>query len=241
MTAQLLEETAATGSEQDITTEPGASTTNPALKTQVPIWRPGLVVAVAVLAAALAAGGSHSNTLTTSPRRRLDGEFAESGTAAFECDVEILDEVRRLFDEGAGEFFQDGLHSHFSHCLLNLLARNGGAALHAIAQYLASDAARDDVVSEALRWIADYQDPATMSERGRLLRRSLQKSSPRVRDGAVLGLSTMDDPRAIPSLEEARRTESIHELRRLIDAVIEQLRATANAAAAANGQGKPLV
>lgn len=240
MTRQLLEETAATGSEQDVTAEPGASTTNPALKTQIPIWRPGLVVASAVLAAALAAGGSQFNTLT-SPRRRLESEFAESGTAAFECDVEILDEVRQLFDEGAGEFFQDGLHSHFSRCLLDLLARNGWAALHAIAQYLASDVARDDVVSEALRWIADYHDPATMSERGRLLRRSLQNSSPRVRDGAVLGLSAMDDPRALPSLDEARRTESIHELRRLIDAVIEQLRATAHAAAAANGQGEPLV
>jgi hypothetical protein len=240
MTTQVLEETAATSSDQDSTTERGASTINPELKTQVSIWRPGLVVAGAVLAAALAAGGSQF-TLTTSQRRRLDSEFAASGTAAFECDAEILDEVRLLFDQGATEFFHDGLHSHFSRRLLDLLARHGGVALHAIAQYLVSDIAKEDVVSEALRWIADYRDPATMTERGRLLRRSLRSSLPRVRDGAVLGLSTLDDPRALPFLEEARQAESIHELRRLIDAVIEQLRATAHASAAANGQGEPLV
>ncbi len=235
MTTQLLEETAATSDERDAPADPGTSTRDPALKTRITMWRPGLTVAGAVLAALLAAGGSQFEALTSSRRRTLHTAVAESSTATSECDAELFDKVRRLFEEGAGEFFQDGLYSQFARSLLDLLATHGGYALQAIAAYLAADVAKDDVVSEALRWIADYDDPATIADRGRLLRRSLQNPSPRVRDGAILGLSTMDDPRALPLLEVVRQNEPINELRRLIDAVIDQLRATAHAPAAENG------
>lgn len=54
----------------------------------------------------------------------------------------------------------------------------------------------------------------------------LRDPSPRVRDGAVLGFATLDDPRARPFLYEARDSENVDELRRLIEKVVEQLNAT---------------
>mgnify|MGYP003381382408 CR=1 FL=1 len=235
----LVEETSATAAEQDLTRD--ASTVNPALIGSVRIWRPGLVVAGAVLAAALAQGRAEPNYLAGSSRRRNEAEYSESNTAVTECDPELFDQVQTLFDHGASEFFQDGLNSQFSRSLISLLATHRGAALQAVAQYLFTGSAKPDVKSEALRWIAEYRDSATAHESLRILRRSLLDSSPRVRDGAILGLASIDDPRALPLLREARQAEGVAELGRLIDSVVEQLIATANAASTANGQAEPLV
>jgi HEAT repeat protein len=232
---QVVEETAATSLELGDDTETAgtsSSTTIPAIR------RLGLVAATAVLFTALSLGGSQFADLGSSVRRKEGDEFSDTATAVSETDAELVEEVRALFDEGATEFFQDGIQSQFSRSLVALLATKGNAALRAIAQYVSSDCANPDVVSEALRWLADYPDPAFANERWRLLLQTLRHPNPRVRDGAILGLSTLDSPHALPMLEEARSTETIRELRRLLDAVIEQLVQTAHAAAASNSQRK---
>ena len=149
---------------------------------------------------------------------------AESSTAAVDVDPLLLAEIRELFEQGASEFFHDGVHSNFSRTLLTTLVQHGQAAFRAIADYLFSGNAKPDVVSEAVRWFADFNDASTLSQRWAILQRTLKDRSPRVRDGVILGFAALDDPRARPLLLEARNLEQISELRALIDQVVAQLK-----------------
>lgn len=162
--------------------------------------------------------------------RRRDELFAESSTADVKPDREVLRQVDEIFRQGATEFFQDGMYSTFSRSLLALLREYGPAAFRAIAEYVFSGNANPDVVSEALRWLADFNDPATLSQRWAILEHTLRDESPRIRDGAILGFAALDDPRARSLLFESLKSEPIPELRRLIGQVIDQLNATDAAA-----------
>lgn len=225
MTVERFNDTASTSPEEiPSQADEGAST---GLRTDVVgvrLRRPGLFVAALVLSAALTTGGPPGVlSVADLSRRRRDDVTAESSTAAVEIDPLLLNEIRELFEQGASEFFHDGVHSNFSDTLLRTLAQHGQAAFRAIADYLFSGNANPDVVSEALRWLADFNDVSTLSQRWAILRRTLKDRSPRVRDGAILGFGALDDPRARPLLLEARNLEQIGELRALIDQVIAQL------------------
>lgn len=188
----------------------------------VRLARPGLFIAGLVLSAALTTGGTVV-TLADPTRRRSDDVAAESSTADLEIDRVLLDEVRELFEHGAAEFFHDGVQSNFSRTLLRMLALRGQSAFRAIAEYLFTGDAKPDVVSEALRWLADFNGASTLAQRWAILHQTLKDRSPRVRDGAILGFAALDDPRARSLLVGARQLEQIAELRALIDQVLAQL------------------
>jgi len=243
MTVQIVEETAAT--DRDITPKTdedvGTSVRQDGSAPVVSLARPGLLIASVVVSAVLASGGVMPTVLINYTGRKRYEAATESGTLAVECDPELVDQIRELFEQGASEFFQDGVHSAFSRTLLATLAQHGRAAFHAISEYLFSGDAKPDVVSEALRWLADFNDPATLAQRWSILQRTLRDRSSRVRDGAIVGFAALDDPRARPLLLEARNVEQIAELRRLIDKVVEQVDATTHAPAPAHGSRESLV
>jgi hypothetical protein len=188
--------------------------------------RPGMVLAGLVLWAALTTAGPTGTAPMGTYLRRRDEIAAESSTADIERDPELLKQVEEVFKQGVSEFFQDGMFSHFSRSLLAVLAQHGRAAFRAIAEYVFSGSGNADVVSEALRWLADFDDPATLPQRWAILQRTLQDRSPRVRDGAILGFAALDDPRARSLLLKTQESEPIPELRRLIQQVVDQLNAT---------------
>lgn len=225
MTLERFKETASTSREEaPPQTEEGASTGPLTDVVGVRLARPGLFLAGVVLIAGLAtSGATGAFSVADLNRRRRDDVTAESSTGAVEVDPLLLKEIRELFEQGASEFFHDGVHSNFSRTLLQTLAQHGQAAFRAIADYLFSGNAKPDVVSEALRWLADFNDASTLSQRWVILQRTLKDRSPRVRDGAILGFAALDDPRARPLLLEARNLEQIGELRALIDQVVAQL------------------
>ena len=223
MTLARFRETASTSPEEAFPkTGEGTGTTLPPDVVGVRLARPGLLVAALVLSAALGGTQGVFSVADLSRRRRYD-IAAESSTATVEADPILLKKIRDLFELGASEFFHDGVHSSFSRTLLRLLAHNGQATLRAITEYLFSGNPNPDVVSEALRWLADFNDASTVSQRWAILGRTLRDPSPRVRDGAILGFAALDDPRARPLLLEARNFEQIDELRSLIGQVIAQL------------------
>jgi len=186
---------------------------------------PGKLLACLVLWAALTTAGVAGTAPSGIYLRRRDEIAAESSTADIERDPELLNRVKEIFEQGASEFFEDGMYSHFSHSLIAILT-HGRAALKAIAEYILSGNVNADVVSEALRWLSDFDDPATLPQRWAILQRALKDHSPRVRDGAILGFAAIDDPRARSLLLEAQNSEAVPELRRLIQQVIEQLNTT---------------
>lgn len=237
MTVQFVEETVATNLDAAFEAN-DTSTARPV--SQVPANRVGALIASVVLATALASAGAAGAVQIASHTGRRRFEVAQSATALVESDPELVNQVTDLFEQGGSEFFEDGVHSAFSRSLLLMLAEHGRGAFMAIAEYLFSANVKPDIVSEALRWLADFSDPATLVDRWSILQRTLRDRSPRVRDGAILGFAALDDPRARPLLLEVRHLEQIAELRRLIDQVIEQLDATANAVPAAHRPTEPM-
>lgn len=131
--------------------------------------------------------------------------------------------IENLFISARDEIFEDGMESRFSTELVSTIARYGDYALEVIESLILSESAIPEVASEALRWIGDTEHKATHEIRLRLLERSLSCSSPIVRDGAVLGLSFMSDPRAIGSLRDALKREDSKLLRRYMEQVLEEL------------------
>ncbi|MEK7992330.1 MAG: HEAT repeat domain-containing protein [Planctomycetota bacterium] len=220
-----VEDTASTSPhEAPAQTGEGPTTGLPADVVGLRLSRPGLYIAGVVLIAGLTTGGPQlALSVADWIRRRRDDVAAECSTAAVEVDPLLLREIRELFEQGATEFFHDGVHSNFSRTLLKTLAQHGQVAFRAITEYLFSGSAKPDVVSEALRWLADFNDASTLSQRWAILQRTLRDRSPRVRDGAVLGFAALDDSRARPLLLEARNLEQIGELRTLIEQVVAQL------------------
>ena len=230
MTVKIIRDPAATAPDIPSPIEPISMSTSPASASE----RPGLLMAGFVLLAALTTATSVGTLPIASYYDRRRHEIvAEAATLPVECDQELIQEIRDLFERGASEFFEDGMRSAFSRTLIATLKQHGKMAIKAVAEYLFSGVANPDVVSEALRWLADFNDPDTLTQRWIILQRLMQDPSPRVRDGAVLGFATLDHPRARPLLLEAREKENIPELRSLMDKVIEQLNTT-NATIASN-------
>lgn len=228
MIERLLSETSSTAQEpKKQPSEIGVATSSePSALAKSGMWVAGLFL----LAALMTAGSTGTATVGTYLRRR-DEIVAESSTAEVERHPELLRQVESVFEQGADEFFQDGMHSNFSRSLLAMLARYGRAAFQAIAEYVFSGSGNPDVISEALRWLADFDDPKMLPQRWAILQRALFDRSPRIRDGAILGFAALDDPRARSLLLGIQDSEKIPELRRLIRQVIDQLNATHAAAA----------
>jgi hypothetical protein len=131
--------------------------------------------------------------------------------------------MRRIFERGASEFFEDGMESNFARELLLSVMEHGNAAISAIAEYVFSSTANSEVGSEALRRLADVEDRRILASRWDILQRSLRHPSSTVRDGAVLSFASLDDRRALELLKVVENVEPVPELRKLIGKVIDQL------------------
>ena len=107
--------------------------------------------------------------------------------------------------------------------MIKVIERHEEAALEVITNLIINESVNAEVASEALRWIGDMRHEPTHENRLNLLEQSLNCSSIKVRDGAVLGLSFLDDPRAIDSIKEAMKRENSKLLYRNMEQVLEQL------------------
>jgi hypothetical protein len=118
MTVQLVEETVVTNLDAALEVNDTS--------TAVPVSRWGAFLASIVFATALASAGATVTVQVASHTGRKRFEVAESGTAVVESDPELVNQVEELFEQGASEFFEDGVHSAFSRSLLLMLAEHGG-------------------------------------------------------------------------------------------------------------------
>ena len=122
--------------------------------------------------------------------------------------------------------FEDGMENEFSRELLSLMERHENSAVDAVGELILSENVSPAVASEALRWLGGMDDATTYQKRLWLLEKCLFSSSPVVRDGAVVGVASMDDPSAIPYLRKARDKEPLNDLRKDMGQVLEQLQET---------------
>jgi hypothetical protein len=132
-------------------------------------------------------------------------------------------ELIALFAQAKGEFFENGVPTYFSSQLMKLVKQRGNEAVDILIDLIVAQEVNAEIASETLRWIGRMEDPITYSKRRLLLVSGLTSKSYLIRDGAILGLASMDDPWTMPYLERALEHEQIPELREDIEQVLEQL------------------
>ena len=118
------------------------------------------------------------------------------------------------------------MESEFSKELISCIRKYGNTAVEALTQFITMEQVDAEVASEALRWLGRMEHPATYRPRLWLLERSLSCSSAYVRDGAILGLASLEDRHSIIYLQKAIQNEQNEELQKDMEQVLEQLVST---------------
>ncbi|MGB0383434.1 MAG: HEAT repeat domain-containing protein [Ardenticatenaceae bacterium] len=156
-------------------------------------------------------------------KRGFNGPQATTMPRKAAQNIKLSKRIRALFAAAKEEVFEDGYESQFSRQLISLVERYGEQAIEPIIRLIVNEQVNPEVAAEALRWLGEIEEPLSRSSRRWLLERTLYSSSSRVRDGAILGLASLDDPHAIPYLRQAIEQESCPELREDMEQVLEQL------------------
>ena len=157
--------------------------------------------------------------LKASQRRKPVG----ASTEFYEPSDALYSKTEAIFWTAKGEIFEDGMESAFSRKLSYFVKRYSEDALEAITCLIVHEKVDPEIAGEALRWLGRVDHAESYEYRRWLLERSLSLSSTRVRDGAILGLASMDDRRAIPYLKIAIKKEQCSELKADMESVLEQL------------------
>jgi len=150
-------------------------------------------------------------------------ERLENSTVQQRRPERIEQKIEDLFKSAKEQVFEDGMESEFSKELISLVEKYGDVAMEVLAHLIVYEKVNAEVASEALRWLGRMDHTPSYRYRLWLLERSLRCSSARVRDGAVLGLASLDDPDAITHLKQAIQRERVEELRKDMEQVILQL------------------
>ncbi len=136
----------------------------------------------------------------------------------------LAGEIEGLFASAGSETFEDGFDSPLSLELQRLVLRHGEMTLEIISDLVLGDKVAAEVAAEALRCVGEMDNRATHDARRRLLERCLACSSHIARDGAVVGLSDLNDPDSIPAIEAAAASEDYRLLRANLSDLAERLK-----------------
>lgn len=139
-------------------------------------------------------------------------------------DMSLRNRLESVFRQAQEERFEDGMQSNFGRAMLALIAQYGEASVGEARRLIFDPRTRPGVAAEALRWVARADHPATQEQRREVLEAALSHLSSMVRDGAVLGLASLDDSRSVPALKAAIRREPVPELRADMEDLLAELR-----------------
>jgi len=135
----------------------------------------------------------------------------------------LTQKLQWLFSEAEEETFADGMESNLSRGLHLLLTEYGEMAMNQIILLEEQGQIAAEVLAETLRCLGNIDNNIAYSRRRWFLEHTLQHPSIQVRDGSILGLSFLEDPRIIPALEAALRSEPHDTLRTDMQQVIDDL------------------
>ncbi len=157
----------------------------------------------------------------TALRQWLTNEFRSRRTNAIE------EEIASLFAVATHITLEPGFSNAFSEALEQTIAEFGEPALHAIAEAVLSERTKDSIAMEALQYVGHAESGTHLNARRKMLERCLLESeSTWVRDGAGLGIASLNDTRSINALERAINRETSNALKEDLSLVLNQLRAT---------------
>ncbi|NOT54677.1 MAG: HEAT repeat domain-containing protein [Deltaproteobacteria bacterium] len=177
---------------------------------------------------------SEANTTAQSERLEEIDIFSQERIGNITAQEEPVGGILKvLFREVGSMTFKDGMESDFSRELIRLVRQYGKTAMEVITSLIVNDNVNAEVAAETLRWLGRVDHPTSHYDRLWLLERSLFSTSVLVRDGAALGLASLDDPHAIPYLRQAIDREKYASLREDLEQVHCQLEGTRSAASPA--------
>ena len=150
--------------------------------------------------------------------------------SAGEPNINLQAEVTQLFELANDMEFEDGYESLFSRSLFSFIEKYGKQAIEEISHIFINKKINPEIISEALRWIGRMEHSQTFANRRQLLEQCLFSPSPYIRDGALLGIASMNDRNSIHSLKLAIVAEKISELYDDMKQVLFQLESDGNGA-----------
>jgi len=133
--------------------------------------------------------------------------------------VQVRDDLAGLTTQE----LEDGMTADLGEKLTAMIQTYGDEGITALATIIASGKVPAETLSHALRWLARIDDHKTYDARLRLLTDCLLSPSHILRDGALLGLSTLGDRGAIDGIRTAAACETHASLKRDMEAVLKQL------------------
>ena len=148
---------------------------------------------------------------------------SESAIYAQSDEQAVRESILGAVERVSVEELEDGMSYDLGMGVASAVERYHELALTTLAESIWRGELHAEVASHTLRWLGRLRDPATESSRLRLLTRSLKATSPAVRDGAALGLASLDRPEAIPLLRKAINDEPIAALRSDLEQVLTEL------------------
>jgi hypothetical protein len=137
-------------------------------------------------------------------------------------------EAANVFARASELVFEDGMESTFSRALIRFVQNLGDTAVKALALLIGNDRVDREAAGEALRWLGRMVHSPTHESRRGLLEQCLFSSSVAVRDGAILGLTSMGDPHAVSYLQRAWEHHGNPETRSDMEQAIGELQAVGN-------------
>lgn len=135
----------------------------------------------------------------------------------------LEDAIEDLLKMGFHEESEESITSEFEEALTRLIETHGEAVLNILADQISQNKADPELLYQTLQVVGKMRHPKTHNYRLWLLQHSLKSSSVWIRDGAALGLSSLNDVRVLPFLKKALQVEPLPALRKYMERVISRL------------------
>lgn len=135
----------------------------------------------------------------------------------------LTEKMIHNFSSYKEDIFESGMNAEIKNDLIRFLSINVENSLNTLKNIILKGSLDATILNEILIQIGRINDEESLSERLNLLKYFLFHSSLSIRDGAFLGISYMNDEKAIPSLLIARNRESNKYLREDISDLMEEL------------------
>ncbi len=150
-------------------------------------------------------------------------ENLETASVKLLIPSQIHQDIRSIISFGHNTVFEDGIDNEFYASLDSTIRHYGIIALKIIQEQITSSLLNAEISTEILRYLGEMQHIPSYGLRLQILIHALQNRSAKVRDGASLGLASLNDQNAIQALKNAIRQEKVTDLREDLQLVLEQL------------------
>lgn len=138
-------------------------------------------------------------------------------------DLSLEQSVLDIFDAYQHEEFDIDIAHDFTNALDSLIRANGKPVIRIINHLIKNIALNKDIISEILKALGRIEDEITKEARYELLIGLIKDESAIIRDGAVSGLSFLDDKRALTQLRILFEIETVPILKNNIKVAIKGL------------------